>query len=156
MDNQKESRTMREINGTVEIKKEDLAAIDFTKLTAYSIASAGAMGEAGGVSLLMEDGTLYHFNFLESDIQLEDVEPLIEKAGPFVTEYLGFGNYLRFHEEDAGWLLEKRDKYVKTADKNESGGAPHERTVLYKMWVSFFREHITETHSDQKLCEEEE
>lgn len=102
------------------------------------------MGEPGDVMLLLMDGTLYHFNYLKSDIQPEDVEPLMQKTGPFVTEYLGFGNYLRFHEEDTGWLLEKTDKYIKTAEKNESGSPLHKRTVLYKMWVNFFREHIKE------------
>ena len=146
---------MRDADGKTVLEKKDLAAVDFSRLIAYSIASGGAMGDAGGVNILMQDGTLYYFNFFESDIQPEDVEPLIEKAGPFVTEYLGFGNYLRFHEKDAGWLLKKRDKYMKKADKNESGIPPHERTVLYKMWVSFFREHIAETDSCKKHCEED-
>ncbi len=49
---------MKELNGKTEIDKSDIPSIDFTKLIAYSTACGGAMGEPGGVNILMEDGSL--------------------------------------------------------------------------------------------------
>ena len=55
---------------------------------------------------------------------------------------LGPGNALYFHAEDAAWLLQKRDDYMQTSDESF---AAFPTATLYKKWVDFFREHISET-----------
>ncbi len=142
-------------NGKTVLEKEALPAIDFTQLVAYSIASAGAMGDAGGIRMLMRDGTLYYFNFFESNIQPEEFKRLVGAAGLDGFQNLGMGNVLFFRAEDAGWLLEKRDRYLDVSDRYERGNPRHERIVLYKKWIDFYREHIAETDSCQKHCEED-
>ncbi len=133
---------MKELNGKIEIEKSDIPSIDFTKLIAYSTASGGAMGEPGGVNMLMEDGSLYHFNYFESDIQPDDIRPLLDSA--FEDRgyaNLGVGNILFFHAADTDWLLEKRDRYMETSDESF---VQWPTTTLYRKWVDFFKEHLSE------------
>ncbi len=132
---------MTEANGKIEISKEDLDSIDFTRLLAYSVASGGAMGEPGGVEMLMRDGTLYHFNFFESEIQPNDFKSRVSVAGLHGLANLGFGNHLHFQQDNADWLLAKRDRYMQTSDESFTAWPT---ATLYKKWVDFFRERIAE------------
>ena len=132
---------MRELNGKLEIDKSDIPSIDFTKLIAYSTTSWGSMGEQGGVNMLMRDGRLYHFNYFHSDIQPDDIKPLLDSAfeerGCLCLG--GGGNYLYFHADDTDWLQEKLDRYMETFDKDGDS-----RAALYRKWVDFFREPLSE------------
>lgn len=133
---------MKELNGKIEIDKSDIPSIDFTKLIAYTTASGGAMGEPGGVNMLMEDGSLYHFNYFQSNIQPDDIKSLLDSAFEdrgFAN--LGAGNILFFHADDTDWLLEKRDRYMETSDESF---AQWPTTTLYRKWVDFFHEHLSE------------
>ena len=132
---------MTEENGRVEIDKAYLDSIDFTRLIAYSIASGGACGEPGGVSMLMKDGVLYHFNYFDSDIEPDDFKSRVEAAKLDGLAYLGLGNVLHFRKDDTDWLLEKRDRYMRLSDESFTA---YPTATLYKKWVDFFREHIAE------------
>ena len=132
---------MKELNGKIEIDKSDIPSIDFTKLVAYSTTSWGSMGEQGGVNLLMRDGRLYHFNYFHSDIQPDDIRPLLGSAFEELgcVTLGGGGNFLYFHADDTDWLFEKLAGYMETFDKDGDS-----RAALYRKWVDFFREHLSE------------
>ena len=132
---------MKELNGRIEIDKSDIPSIDFTKLIAYSTACGGAMGEPGGVNMLMEDGSLYHFNYFRSDIQPDDIKPLLDSAFEERGFFnLGAGNVLFFHAADTDWLFKKLDRYMETSGESFA----LYRSTLYRKWVDFFREHLSE------------
>ncbi len=134
--------TMTGENGITELGSIDLEALNLTGLLGCSVAGGGACGEPGDVKLLMEDGALYRFNFIESGVRPEELQSRIVAAGLRGFAYLGLGNVLYFHEEDAAWLLQKRDEYMQTSDESF---AAFPTATLYKKWVDFFREHISET-----------
>ena len=92
------------------------------------------------MKLLTEDGASYRFNYIESGIRPEELRSRIEAAGFRGFAYLGLGNALYLHPEDAVWLLERRDEYMQTSDEDF---AAFPTAMLYKKWVDFFREHIS-------------
>ncbi len=121
---------------------EDINTLDLSGLTAY-MATTGF-----GVDLLMNDGTICRADYIHSDITPEDIKPQLRQTELRAFEVLGLGNVLFFRPEDAGWLLEKRNDYMERSKRYRHGNMVHERIVLYKNWVRFFREYIAERNAN--------
>lgn len=93
----------------IELAKKDLTKELSEKIWFFMLAEGGAMGEPGGVKFITSDGKGYSFNYIYSDITIEDVKeffPVIDKCsfgmfgeGSVVPEgwhyvNLGCGNHL--------------------------------------------------------------
>ena len=110
-------------------------------LLACSVARGGACGEPGSVKMLMENGALYHFSFIESGILPGKLRACIEGAGLDGFAYLGLENSLFFRAADSDWLMRKRDEYMQFSGESF---AAFPNATLYKKWADFFRERIEE------------
>ena len=90
-------------------------------IIAYSFASSGAQGEAGGVNIISKEGKAFHFNYCEGDIKEKEIylicPPLKEK---YENNYLyeanwkdinmGMGNSLTVHISIDDKFKEKEKK----------------------------------------------
>ncbi len=110
-------------------------------LLACSVAGGGACGEPGSVKMLMKNGALYQFDYIECGILPGKLRSYIEGAGLDGFACLGLGNGLFFHAEDSDWLMQKRVEYMQYS--NESF-AVFPTATLNRKWVDFFQERIEE------------
>ena len=136
---------MAETNEKLEIRRKDLADIDFSGLLAYSAGCFGA-------SMLMQDGTLYHVDYYNGDIRPEELGPLLQKAELHGFAVLGMGNVLHFREDDTDWLFEKWDRYAAASDALSCKNLSDRRAALYQNWVAFFREHMAESAGEKEFA----
>ena len=123
------------INGITDMKND----IRVINTIACSIAHGGAEGVAGSVIILAEDGSLRRFNLFDLGYTLHGFTEFLKSLNLKSAQYLGMGNVLYIREEDAEWLLYKRDRYMETS---EEPFAAFQTATLYKKWIDFCKEHL--------------
>ena len=124
---------------TIEItdsNRHDYSSLD---IVAFSFASAGAMGEMGGIRIIDRDAAVYHANFCYgadhiAPDHIHDIIPVFKELGgnmlgckskndDWETIYLGYGNHLVMLKE----IYAEFNKKVEAANFQHSG-------ELYQQW----------------------
>lgn len=121
--------------GTIELTSKNYRSFLPLEIVAFSYASSGAMGDAGGVVIVTTDCCIYYFNYVWGDIdekQMEEILPITIPADidslpdEWYHMYLGCGNNLFVKQEYAERLRLAWQKYEQTLEGRHSS--------LYNAW----------------------
>ena len=106
----------------IELCQADLSKDLFSTVAFFSLAEGGAMGEPGAVLLYLDNGELYHFNYVYGDVEIKTVkkmfEPLskckfgmfgLDSSAPKGWNYvnLGMGNHLIVRDDMIAPFMEQ-------------------------------------------------
>lgn len=132
----------------IELTPEILNELKSDDLMFLRYAEGGAMGEGGGVYILMRDKNLYHTNYLYGYVTMEMLKEKFEKIRDLRFSYLSllFNSQTGFFESialGAGNVLfvniEIVDKFKNRAEVLKTDKCTV-YTTLYKEWVNIANE----------------
>ena len=93
---------------TIELTLKNYHSLLPLKIVAFSYASPGAMGDAGGVDIVTTDSCVYYLNYVWGDIDEKQIEEILPITMPVDIDkipdewfhiYLGCGNDLFVKQE---------------------------------------------------------
>ena len=132
----------------IELTPEILNELKSDDLMFFQYAEGGAMGEGGGIYILMRDKKLYHTNYLDGYVTMEMLKEKFEKIRDLRFSYLSllFNSQTGFFESialGAGNVLfvniEIVDKFKNRAEVLKTDKCTV-YTTLYKEWVNIANE----------------
>ena len=110
----------------IEIDELNYQAFQELTIVAFSIASAGAMGDCGSIYIIDKEGRIYHANFCHGENHIleqhiKDIIPVIEDVQfsmfdsksnneEWISLYLGCGNHLLMVKSLYEGFCQKRDE----------------------------------------------
>lgn len=134
---------MGDENDFIELVPEILNILKSDDLMFFQYAEGGAMGEPGGIYLLMRNKQLYHTNYLYGHVTIDMLKQkfdairefkigmlstlFVQETEKFASMKLGFGNSLFVNKE----CLDKFCRELENENIKRSDGGK-----LYKMWIS--------------------
>ena len=136
---------------SIEITKNNIEEIKYNNIMFLSFAEAGAMGEPGGIKILLKDSKLYHTNYCyNKDIKIEDLFSIFPPLATFqcgmciVTNLdknwkwidMGMGNYLLIRNKIHSKYMEYLEKEIEN-DKFRQG-------KIYAKWLEIARKMLVE------------
>ena len=136
---------------SIEITKNNIEEIKYNNIMFLSFAEAGAMGEPGGIKILLKDSKLYHTNYCyNKDIKIEDLFSIFPPLATFqcgmciVTNLdknwkwidMGMGNYLLIRDKIHSKYMEYLEKEIEN-DKFRQG-------KIYAKWLEIAKKMLVE------------
>ena len=134
----------------VEIDEKNIKEIKYEDVAFYKEAEGGAMGEPGGVEIVMQNGKFYHTNIgmkntvfnnlLKNLFPFENLELCLEFASNVPKNFkwynLGYGNYLFVNQK----IVKNFEKMIKNIQKNSE---------IYIKWKDFAMEILKNYNSNK-------
>ena len=121
---------------TIELTSKNYRSFLPLEIVAFSYASSGAMGDAGGVDIVTNDGCVYYLNYVWGDIDEEQMEEILPITIPadidslpdeWLHIYLGCGNDLFVKQEYVEPLRQAWHEYEQTKEGQHSS--------VYNAWL---------------------
>lgn len=106
----------------IELCQADLSKDLFSTVVFFSLAEGGAMGEPGAVLFYLDNGELYHFNYVYGDVEIKTVQKMfvplskckfgmfgLDSSAPKGWNYvnLGMGNHLIVRDDMIAPFMEQ-------------------------------------------------
>lgn len=125
------------MNKRLELCNADINKALFKNVLFFSVAEAGAMGEAGAVLFYVKSGELYYFNYVYGDVDMKKVETKF----PILAE-CSFGIFGMNSSVPKGWhyvnlgmgnhLIVNDKVYDKFISEFPNDADP---SILYQNWI---------------------